>query len=512
MEPNRQTRRIRMGAPLMAIFLLATAPHSVAAQAQAPQKTTSELQQLKDQLQQVDAVMQELKGQINALEQAQNAGGSITYTPPQASASAGIEQRGQSPTSNVIEATYSAKADPPAGPVVGLATPVANPHPQGTNIGESTFQVYGFAMLDAGYDFDTNDPNWFDVVRPTKLPAFAGEFAPDGKVYLGVRQTRFGVKSSTPTRFGELKTIFEFELFGVGAQAGETIFRLRHAYGELGHFGAGQNWSVFVDPDAFPNTIEYWGPNGLVWFRNVQFRWMPIMGKNALTIGIERPGASADEGKFSDRVELVGVVPKFDLPDFTANARFNRDWGYIQISGLVKRLKWVDTNNDPINLSGSAVGWGVSLSSSPRFNQNNVGHFQITYGAGEENYLNDAPVDVSVKLTTPPNPQRPIQGVALPALGLSTYLDHTWSNRFTSSIGYSMVNIQNSDGQNNSDFHRGYYGSTNLLFTPVKNALFGAEFIWGRRENFRDSFFVDDYRIQFAFKYNFSKMFSAGDK
>ena len=511
MEPSHQMRWIRVGTLFMAILLLATAPHSIAAQAQAPPRTTSDLQQLKDQLQQVDEVMQELKGQINALEQAQNAGGSITHAPAQASASPAAEQPGQSPAPQAIDATYSAKADLPAGPL-GDPTYAEKPRPQGTNIGGSTFQVYGFAMLDAGYDFDTNNPNWFDVVRPTQLPAFAGEFAPDGKVYLGVRQTRFGVKSSIPTKFGDLKTIFEFELFGVGAEAGETTFRLRHAYGELGHFGAGQNWSVFVDPDAFPNTIEYWGPNGLVWYRNVQFRWMPIMGKNALTIGVERPGASADNGMYANRIELQGVTSKFDLPDFTANARFNRDWGYIQISGLLKRLKWVDTNNDTFNLSGSVVGWGVALSSSPRFNQNNVGHFEIVYGAGEENYLNDAPVDVAVELTQPTNPQRPIQGVALPALGLSTYLDHTWSKRFTSSIGYSMVNIQNSDGQTADDFHRGYYGSTNLLFTPVNNAMFGAEFLWGRRDNFRDGFSVDDYRIQFAFKYNFSKMFSAGDK
>ncbi len=511
MEPNHRTRWIRMGAPFVAIILLASAPHSVAAQAQAPEKTASDLQQLKEQLQEVDEFMQALKGQIDALEQAQNTNGSTSHRPAQTNDSAATEQSRQSSPPQAVEATYSAKADPPAGPLGDPAMPVANPHPQSGNLGESTFQVYGFAMLDAGYDLDTNNPNWFDVVRPTQLPAFAGEFAPDGKVYLGVRQTRFGVKSSTPTRFGELKTIFEFELFGVGAQAGETTFRLRHAYGELGHFGAGQNWSVFVDPDAFPNTIEYWGPNGLVWYRNVQFRWMPIMGKNALTIGVERPGGSADEGMFSDRVELVGVVPKFDLPDFTANARFNRDWGYIQISGLLKRLKWADTNNDPINLSGSAVGWGVSVSSSPRFNQNNVGHFQITYGAGDENYLNDAPVDVSVKLTTPPNPV-PIEGLALPALGLSTYLDHTWSKSFTSSIGYSMVNIQNSDGQTPDDFHRGYYGSANLLFTPVKNAMIGTEFIWGRRQNFRDSFFADDYRIQFAFKYNFSKFVLGSDK
>ena len=41
-------------------------------------------------------------------------------------------------------------------------------------------------------------------------------------------------------------------------------------------FGAGQTWSPFMDPDVFPNSIEYWGPTGMVFFRNVQVRWMPI--------------------------------------------------------------------------------------------------------------------------------------------------------------------------------------------------------------------------------------------
>jgi len=82
---------------------------------------------------------------------------------------------------------------------------------------------------------------------------------PDGKVYYGVRQTRFGVKTATQTRFGDLKTQLEFELFGTGGDAGQTTFRLRHAYGELGQFGAGQTWSAFMDIDVFPNTIELLG-------------------------------------------------------------------------------------------------------------------------------------------------------------------------------------------------------------------------------------------------------------
>jgi hypothetical protein len=122
--------------------------------------------------------------------------------------------------------------------------------------------IYGFAMLDIGQNFKTIDPNWFDTMRVTKLPKFAGQFGEDNSTFAGVRQTRLGVKTTTPTALGDLKTTFEFELFGVGVDEGQTTFRLRHAYGELGHFGAGQTWSPFMDPDVFPNSLEYWGTDG----------------------------------------------------------------------------------------------------------------------------------------------------------------------------------------------------------------------------------------------------------
>src|SRR6476619_3064288 len=182
---------------------------------------------------------------------------------------------------------------------------------------KTSMDIYGFMMLDSIFDFEQNNPDWFDVVRPTKLPSFHDEFGEDGRFYESVRQSRFGVKTYTPTSYGELKTVFEFELFGVGVDAGQTTFRLRHAWGELGHFGAGQYWSTFMDPDVFPNTNEYWGPNGIAWFRDVRFRWMPIKGRNSVTLGVERPGASADLGQVGDRIELQGVKARFPVPDLT---------------------------------------------------------------------------------------------------------------------------------------------------------------------------------------------------
>src|SRR5688572_20512193 len=94
---------------------------------------------------------------------------------------------------------------------------------------QAKMEVYGFAMTDMRYDTEAIDPSWFDVMRPSKLPSFEDQFGTDGSVAFSARQSRLGVKAFIPTDLGELRTVFEFELFGTGVDAGQTTFRLRHA-------------------------------------------------------------------------------------------------------------------------------------------------------------------------------------------------------------------------------------------------------------------------------------------
>ena len=215
---------------------------------------------------------------------------------------------------------------------------------------------------------------------------------------------------------GPLKTQFEFELFGTGADAGQTTFRLRHAYGELGQFGAGQTWSPFMDIDVFPNSVEYWGPNGMVFFRNVQFRWMPMKGDSRITIAVERPGASADQGVYRDRIELQDVRPHFPMPDISGEARLGRKWGYIEAAGILRRIEWEDMGTDEVDLSGDAWGWGINFSSNLKVCKKDAIKLQLVYGEGIQNYMNDAPEDVGIE-NDPGNASRPVKGVALPLLG-----------------------------------------------------------------------------------------------
>jgi hypothetical protein len=318
-----------------------------------------------------------------------------------------------------------------------------------------------------------------------------------------VRQSRFGVKGYTPTPLGTLTTLFEFDLFGSGADAGQTTFHLRHAYGELGKFGVGQTWSPFVDPDVFPNDLEYWGPNGMANIRNLQVRYMPIQGDTKLTIALEKPGATADEGVYSDRIELKSVKAHFTLPDLTAEYRYGKSWGYVELAGVLRQLKWEDLDTTGPDLSGKQTGWGFNLSSKIKILPQDALHLQLLYGKGIENYVRDAPSDIGIKTSGNDS----IGGVALPVTGFVGFYDHYWSKKFSSTIGYSFVKIKNSDGQKPSAFKMGEYFLGDLIYTPYKDVIFELEFQYLDRKNFSDGWTATDPRIQFSFRFNFSQKF-----
>ena len=64
------------------------------------------------------------------------------------------------------------------------------------------------------------------------------------------------------------------------------------------------------------------------------------------------------------------------------------------------------------------------------------------------------------------------------------------------------------EGETAADaFRRGQYGIGNLVWYPHEKVTVVGELQWGRRDNFRDGFSSEDVRIQFGFKYNFSKVF-----
>ena len=141
------------------------------------------------------------------------------------------------------------------GVACALGLTVIAPKAQAQTATGTTFDIYGFIMADMIFEFGQSNPEWFDALRPSKLPAFEDEFGQNGRFYAGIRQSKIGAKATLPTGMGELKTTFEFDLYGVGPDAGQTTIRPRHMWGEIGQFGAGQTDSPFMDADVFPNMV-----------------------------------------------------------------------------------------------------------------------------------------------------------------------------------------------------------------------------------------------------------------
>jgi hypothetical protein len=240
----------------------------------------------------------------------------------------------------------------------------------------------------------------------------------------------------------------------------------------------------------------------MAFFRNIQFRYMPIQGDTRLTLALERPGASGDEGIYRDRVELDDITPRLMLPDFSVEYRQAFGFGYLELAGILRRIEWTDDGTDAYDLSGKAVGWGLSLSSNVNFGQNTLRFLGIT-GAGIQNYINDGGPDIGI-VNQFDNAVSPIKGVTIPIYTGLLFLDHRWGEHFTSSVGFSLVAVDNTEAQSPDAFSQGRYGLVNLLYYPADQVMMGLEVQYEGRDNFSDDWTYNTFKIQFSAKYSFS--------
>jgi hypothetical protein len=371
---------------------------------------------------------------------------------------------------------------------------------------DNSLELYGQIMVDAGYNFNSIDPAWFDMMRPSKLPSYENQYGTDGNAFFGVRQTKLGVKTRTETALGLLKTHFDFDLVGFGKDAGQTTFHVVNAYAQLGRIGAGQTASVFMDLDVFPNTLDYWGPLSRVFYLNIQLRYVALEKEHQkLLFALERPGGTADGGDYHNSIELQNINPRFQFPNLTAQFRQGGKWGYVQVAGILKSIKWEDQDPTGYDLSGSVIGWGFNVGTVLNAGSRVKFKLQGVAGEGIENYIADVTPDIGLKSTS--DNSRPFEGTALPAWGFFSFAEIKWTPKLESSVGYSMLKIDNSDLQSASAFRQGQYGLINFRYYPVPKIMVGAEYQYGRRDNFIDGFYSTGNKIQLMFEMNFQQLF-----
>ena len=374
----------------------------------------------------------------------------------------------------------------------------------GTSIqaAEKKFEVYGFAQVDYIQDFKRSNPNWEDTLRPSRIATDDEEYGSDGQATLSVRQSRFGVQGNLPAGGKDLETKFEIDMFGVGPDEGQTTLRLRHAYGKWGNWLGGQTHSLYMDIDAFPNTIDYWGPNGIVFLRTPQIRYIFSEGSNFFAVALEKPSNDIDPG------ELRQLSPQFadavqgdeKFPDITARYRMNRDWGHFHIGGIVRSIGFDTAGTKDNEPKDSITGYGLSLATNIKTGGRNYIAASTNYGKGVASYQNDGGTDLA-----PGGTLADPRAELVPLWGLSAYYNHFWNEKYSSAIGYARVQVDNTTLQADDAFHIGEYASINLLHTPYERVMIGGEVLWGSKTENDDSY-GDDIRTQISFKYSFSSL------
>lgn len=301
------------------------------------------------------------------------------------------------------------------------------------------------------------------ALQPASIPVPNGHTASSA---FSPRPSRFYFRSLTKTEHGhEFKTWLEFDLFNPD---GSTTPRLRHAWAELGSLGVGQTWSLFMDPNAFPNIIEYNAPNAMMQIRQLQLRYSPQLSENlAAAVSLEQPESQLRFADSTGRYEAGGVYP-----DLVGVLRLGPEQRrYLRLAALLHPLTYRQPVADELT---SRLGWGLSLTGGLDVADKDHFTFQAAYGRGLAKYINDLNTAGYDGFLPPAGRLRPI-----PAWAGYAFYDHWWAERWSSSVGWGYVRLAPVAEQAPTAFHTSNYGLVNLLYVPFDFFKVGVEYQYG---------------------------------
>jgi hypothetical protein len=199
---------------------------------------------------------------------------------------------------------------------------------------KTQFSVYGFAYgLANFYTTGASQPGGVDDLVFTGLPQNASD---SGQVVFSTQASRYGFAAVTPTAdYGDVTVKIEFDMNNLTQS---NAFHMRHAYGTVGGFLMGQNWSNVVDLDASPDSVNWQGDIGDIGFdtpRRPQIRYTWNIDKsNKFSVSLEKnQGLDGDSYVGAVGGRPAGAVDA-KVPAITASYTYSDSWGHIKISAL----------------------------------------------------------------------------------------------------------------------------------------------------------------------------------
>jgi DcaP outer membrane protein len=330
---------------------------------------------------------------------------------------------------------------------------------------------------------NTGNPDRFVTAQ---IPVDGDFFQGGGNQFnVNSKGSQLSIDVRAPELPGSPRFYYQNDFFGSGG--GELPFRVRQLYGQIYNVVLGQTFSVFEDPDAWPDTVDYEGPNSAIFARRplVRYQWQ-VAKKWQLNFGLEKPGAEIDTSIDPDAQSVNHA------PDGGLNVRWeDSKIGHVQLGAIFRDIGV----KGPIVGNQSTFGWGVNLSSSLNVFDRDSVQTQLTYGQGLFRYFNDdfvnndAAFNSSGKLT------------AIPAFGAMIGYTHKWTDTLRSTASYGYVHLDNKFSQEPNAYHVTHYGSMNLVWQIRKRLSLGLEGLYGFKEE-KSGADGDAFRIQVGAVYS----------
>lgn len=355
---------------------------------------------------------------------------------------------------------------------------------------QTLLKIGGYFKTDFIYDLKPAGTTDSFIPSSIPIPQVAGA----NNANVSIRPTRLNLDFRIPTTtYGDVRFYVEADMFGTNA----TTPRLRHAYAQARNFLIGQTFSNFMDPDGFPDTLDFQGPNGMVSLRNPQLRYgLALSPSTTFYISVEKPSSDVE---FS--TPQFTAQPNAPSPDGALRLRQEFERGHFQVAGVFRSIAAFLPNGK----TDSVFGWGVNTSLGfESFGRDNV-VFAVAAGHGISRYIQDTSglgIDAEPASGVTPHLQ------ATPAVGVAAAYQHYWLRRLRSSAVYSYAGVHNTvlfDAAEPTTYNHATYLASNLIWNPYGSLNVGAEFLYGWAMD-QNGLKANAPRIQFSAKYSFVKV------
>ncbi len=318
---------------------------------------------------------------------------------------------------------------------------------------------------------------------------------------MNAKGSQLSVDVRAPNMPGNFRFYYNNDFFGSGSAA--MNYRLKQLYGEFYNVTAGFTYSIFEDPDVWPDTVDYEGPNSAIFARQATVRYMlPLGDAWQLNFGVQQPSSQIDTG---GTVFGATATPDNHLPDGGMNIRWeNSKWGHVQLATILRDIG--AQNSNPAAGNQNVLGWGFNLSSSINVFGHDSVQAQVTGGKGIFAFCND-----NFTYTVPggfgsfnggdasynsAGQLRAMVYVA-PMVGYT----HQWSDQWRSTATFGYVNLSNEPDESAVAYHETYYTSLNVVWQIRKRLSVGLEGLYGYKDQ-KNGFYGDVWRIQTGLVYS----------